>query len=184
MREDISWDAYYLKICDAVGLKSRCLSRHVGAIIVRDKKVIGTGYNGPPKGVPHCESRWRSDNALREEAVKQCIASSESEFDEFGTKMLCPRSILGYNSGQGLEWCIAAHAERNCLINASREGVDPRGTTLYLNTCLPCKDCLIEIIQYGVVEVVAKELVYYDKMSEWLVYFSGLKVRGFSINGR
>ena len=49
------WDSYFHKICTAVSSKSPCLSRNIGAIIVRDKSVISTGYNGPPRNYPHCE---------------------------------------------------------------------------------------------------------------------------------
>lgn len=49
-----SWDKYYLNICNAVASKSPCLSRQIGAILVRDKSVISTGYNGPARGIPHC----------------------------------------------------------------------------------------------------------------------------------
>ena len=50
-----TWDEYFLKIAKDVSLRSTCLRRHVGAVIVRDKRILSTGYNGPPKGIPHCK---------------------------------------------------------------------------------------------------------------------------------
>jgi len=129
------WDQYFMNICDAVASKSPCLSRQIGAILVRDNSIVSTGYNGPARGYPHCE-------------------------DE------CPRHAKGYASGEGLLECPAAHAEGNCISNAARNGVSTLGCTLYLNTVIPCKDCMITLVNAGIREVVVKEKTYYHKMSE------------------
>ena len=55
MQRDPAWDLYFRQICDAIASKSPCYSRQIGAILVHDKSIVSTGYNGPPRGVPHCE---------------------------------------------------------------------------------------------------------------------------------
>ena len=51
----MNWDSYFYTVCQSVASKSSCLSRQIGAILVRDHSIISTGYNGPPRGVPHCK---------------------------------------------------------------------------------------------------------------------------------
>ena len=143
------WDKYFYSICEAVGKNSKCLSRQIGAILVMDKVVICTGYNGPPRGVPHCEGS------------------------------ICPRRTAGYKSGEGLHLCPAAHAERNAIIQAARLGIMTKGSALYLNTQMPCKDCLIEIINAGINEVVCVDMKLYDEKSEFILKHSELSIRIF-----
>ena len=81
---------------------------------------------------------------------------------------LCPRYTHGFKSGQGVEFCPAAHAERNALINAARHGIRTAGATMYMSCPVPCKDCATEIINAGVVEVVCTSLDYYDEVSRML----------------
>jgi dCMP deaminase len=52
--ERLSWDDYFMEITHLVAKRSTCLRRHVGAVIVRDKRILATGYNGAPRGLPHC----------------------------------------------------------------------------------------------------------------------------------
>lgn len=155
------WDNYFMSIARIVGKNSSCLSRKIGAILVKDKSIIATGYNGAPRGVPHCENRNKNK------------------------EMICPRKLQGYKSGEGLHLCIAAHAERNCLIDAARRGVSTLGTVLYCDCMIPCKDCLVEIINAGVYEVVCnlsgsntKNIgKFYDEMSEYILDNSNLILR-------
>lgn len=172
----MSWDRYYLDLCNTVASNSKCLSRKLGSIIVMDKSIISTGYNGPPRNVPQCNTRWNDDIYLTTKARNANIDKIEGEnLDK------CPRYVLGYKSGQGLDICIAGHAERNALINAARHGIAVKGAILYLNTVVCCKDCLIEIINAGIVEVVCTDLIYYDGESQYLVEKSGIKVRKYVI---
>ena len=63
----MKWDEYFLDICCSISTKSPCLSRKIGAILVRDNSIISTGYNGPPRGVPHCgHDRFMADHDLRD----------------------------------------------------------------------------------------------------------------------
>ena len=144
------WDPYFLTICNAVASKSSCLSRQIGAILVRDKSVVATGYNGPARGYPHC------------------LPST------------CPRQLKpGYKSGEDLVSCPAAHAEANCIANAARLGVSTKGCTLYLNTIIPCKDCMILLVNAGIIEVVTTDLTYYHQMSEGIALNGGIRIRRF-----
>ena len=151
------WDRYFHGICDAVAVQSPCLSRNIGAILVRDKSIIATGYNGPPRGFTHCIEKGNS----------------------------CPRmSLEGYESGKFLDICPAAHAEANCLVNAARNGVIVINSTLYMNCVVPCKDCMILLANAGITGVVVDSLDPYssvNQMSKEIADFSGIEVRRFNL---
>ena len=166
----MTWDEYYLKICNTVAENSKCLSRKIGAILVRDKSIISTGYNGPPRGVPPCDKRILLDKELTTICFNKGIVDS---------KMVdkCPRYVLGFKSGEGLEWCIAGHAERNALINAVREGISTKGTKMYMNCSTPCTSCLVEIINAGIKEIIITNENYYDSSAKYLLEQSELKWR-------
>ena len=169
MKKDNNWDKYFLNICNAVAENSKCLSRKIGAIIVKDNIIVSTGYNGPPRGVPECQNRYTLD----ERVVDKCKGM---DID----KNVCPRYTLGYKSGQGLDICIAGHAERNALINAARVGISTKGLKMYMNCPTSCKDCLIEIINAGIEEIIVTEGDFYDETSKYLLEHSNLKVRKFN----
>jgi len=140
-------------------MNSKCLSRQIGSVIAtKDHSVVSTGYNGPPRDVRHCSTRtWQGDE--------------------------CPRRVMGFPSGEGLQHCPAAHAEANASFTAAREGWKLKGCTLYLNTGVPCMECLKAIIQVGIDEVVCtNEKNFYDHMSGYLIEHSGLKVREYDLS--
>jgi dCMP deaminase len=162
------WDLYFMKLAHEVAQNSKCLSRSIGAVLVRDKSIISTGYNGPPRSVPEC---WmRNPSYIRE----------------------CPRQLQGYKSGEGLHLCIAGHAERNAIVNAARLGIETKGTTLVCYCGVPCKDCMIEIINAGIVEIIYKKgsstgIIdddYYDELSKYLVENSSIIIRGIYFDER
>ena len=97
-----SWDEYFLKLAFEVSKRSTCLRRAVGAIIVKDRRILATGYNGVPSGLRHCE--------------------------ETG----CLREQLGVPSGQRHEICRGLHAEQNAIIQAARYGIDIEGSSIYI----------------------------------------------------
>lgn len=129
----LDFDTYFMAIAKVVATKSTCWSRQIGAVLVKDKAIIGTGYNGPPRGMAPCHV--------------------VTEFGEV-TNGVCPRRELGFKSGEGLHLCPAAHAERNALIQAARTGVSTMGTTLYCYCGQVCKDCAAEIVNAGVTRLV------------------------------
>ena len=149
-----NWDNYFYGICQQVTKNSKCLSRNIGAILVRDKVIVATGYNGPPRGMAHCNTRSGLDQ--------------------------CPRRFFGYGSGEGLHLCPAAHAEANCIANAARVGVNTKDTTIYMTCEIPCNNCLALIINAGISEVVCKSITPYDDLSVEILEQSSLTLRSFN----
>jgi dCMP deaminase len=108
-------DEYFLKIATVVAERSTCLRHHVGAVAVRDKHILATGYNGAPSG------------------LKDCL--------ELG----CLRDELGIESGTRQEICRGIHAEQNVIIQAALHGVDLTGATVYAthSPCILCAKMLV-----------------------------------------
>lgn len=171
------WDRYFLSICRAVASKSPCMSRKIGALLVRDHSIVSTGYNGPPRGIPHCDhDRYMIDNAL-----KDAIASYPKPINILRFSNECPRRVLGYKSGTHMELCPAQHAEENAVSNAARNGVSTIGTTLYMNSHIPCKNCFGTLINAGIVEIVVEETTVYDRYTQFLIDYSNITIRSFEI---
>lgn len=166
-----SWDEYFYNVCRQVARNSKCLSRRIGAVMVRDKSIISTGYNGPPRGIPRCDKRWKLDPDF---AAKYGPMVEGKELEG-----KCPRYVIGFESGQGLEVCPAGHAERNALINAARHGITTKGATLYMSCGIPCTPCLVEIINSGIEGIVVTSLRMYDETSRYLLTQGNLNVRLF-----
>ncbi|MGQ9732217.1 MAG: deoxycytidylate deaminase [Candidatus Zipacnadales bacterium] len=119
-----SWDEYFQEIAQVVAKRSTCLRRQVGAILVRDRRILTTGYNGAPQGLPHCA--------------------------ELGG---CYREQIGVPSGQRHELCRGLHAEQNAIIQAAVHGIQVTGSMLYV-TISPCALCAKMLINAGVIRVV------------------------------
>jgi dCMP deaminase len=111
----ISWDEYFMEIARLVAKRSTCLRRKVGAVIVRDKHILATGYNGAPSGLPHC------------------------------IDVGCLREKENIPSGERHELCRGLHAEQNAIIQAANHGASLRGSTLYTTTypCIICTKMII-----------------------------------------
>ena len=171
------WDRYFLNLCVTISEESPCLSRRVGVVIARDNIVISTGYNGPPRKIPHCgKERASKDNVLKRVFDTEVFKST---YDDLDVKITCPRKLLGYKSNEGLSLCPAQHAEMNAITNAARIGTSVEGATLYINSCIPCKNCLGAVINSGIEMIVVKELTFYDSLSEYIVDNSNLIIREF-----
>ena len=110
-----SWDEYFMKLANEVATRTTCMRRGVGAVIVKDRRILATGYNGVPTGMRHCA--------------------------ETG----CLRQQLGVPSGQRHEICRGLHAEQNAIIQAARYGINITGASIYVNTqpCVVCAKMLI-----------------------------------------
>ncbi|MCD6277524.1 cytidine/deoxycytidylate deaminase family protein [candidate division WOR-3 bacterium] len=122
-----SWDEYFMEITELVAKRSTCLRRKVGAVVVKDKRILTTGYNGPPAGLKHC--------------------------DELGG---CLRDKLGIPSGERMELSRAVHAEQNAIIQAAKYGISIDGATIYV-TNHPCFICAKMLINAGIKRIVYKE---------------------------
>jgi len=143
------WDHYFMNIAEAVKLRCNCLSAKKGAIIVRDKQILSTGYNGSPKGVTHCN---------------------------LGGCERCTLRHLGkIKSGVYSAPCICAHAEENAIAQAAYNGTSTKGATMY-TTFTPCSNCAKLIINSGITAVVAKN-DYPDKVGKKLFEEAGVKFR-------
>lgn len=122
-----TWDEYFMEMAELAAKRSTCLRRNVGAVIVKDRHSIATGYNGAPSGVKHC--------------------------DEIGG---CLRQQLNVPSGQRHEICRALHAEQNAIIQAAKMGNSIDGATIYI-THQPCAICAKMIINSGIKRIIIKE---------------------------
>lgn len=168
------WDKYFLGICKAVATNSKCLSRNIGAILVKDKSIISTGYNGPPRGIRTCNQRILVDDALRKEYSEITHLTNKQK------ESMCPRYVLGFKSGEGLDLCVAGHAERNSIVNAARMGICTHGSTMYMTCGVPCTPCLVEIINAGIVEIVVTNTDFYDTSGKYLLGESNLICRTYT----
>ena len=112
--ERLSWDDYFMEITHLVSKRSTCLRRHVGSVIVRDKRILTTGYNGAASG------------------TKDCL--------ELG----CLRNKMKIPSGKQHEICRAIHAEQNAIIQASLHGINIQNATIYCthSPCILCAKML------------------------------------------
>ena len=110
-----SWDQYFLGIADLISKRSTCLRRSVGAVLVKDKRILATGYNGAPSKIRHCS--------------------------EVG----CIREKMHVPSGERHELCRGLHAEQNAFLQAALHGTSLKGATLYCNTqpCIICAKMII-----------------------------------------
>lgn len=171
----MTWDSYFYKICEAVASKSPCLSRQIGAILVKDHSIVATGFNGPSRGIPHC-----GIDRVNKDLVLSKILLSHN-INECSDVKGCPRKILGYESGTHMELCPAQHAEVNAISNAARLGVSVLDTTLYMNSLHPCKNCFGALINAGILEIVVDDISYYDKYTKFLSDNSSITIRRFEL---
>jgi dCMP deaminase len=145
----LSWNEYFLKMAEITSLRSPCLSNKKGCVIVKENRVLGTGYNGPPSGLPHCE--WRDDHG--EYKIHYDVDLKEFyPIGDFQPINSCPRQRIGFTSGQGLEHCPAIHAEINAIIMSR---TDIRNSFLYCSfTEIPCRECSKLIINAEITKII------------------------------
>jgi dCMP deaminase len=156
----LSFDELWMGMCQLLAKRSPCMSRQIGAVIVRDNILLAMGYNGPPRGIAHCDERWHSDPVINEAAR--------------GGQ--CPRQAMGFKSGEGLEYCPAEHAERNAIIHATLTGTILFGATMYCNCGVCCLECAKAIIQAGITRVVLTGREHYDLLGMKLFNEAGVYV--------
>ncbi|MDR3205801.1 MAG: cytidine/deoxycytidylate deaminase family protein [Candidatus Methanoplasma sp.] len=135
-------DQYFMDMAELVSSRSTCVRRRVGAVIVKDKHILSTGYNGSPKGTRHCE--------------------------ELG----CIREQMDIPSGTRHELCRGVHAEQNAVAQAAYFGVSVNGATIYSTTfpCSMCAKILINsgisevVYKLGYMDDLSKELLSETQM--------------------
>jgi dCMP deaminase len=131
------WDEYFMGIVELVAKRSTCLRRSVGAALVRDKRILATGYNGAPSGLHHC------------------------------LDVGCLRERLHVPSGERHELCRGLHAEQNAIIQAALHGVSVKGSTLYCTNqpCIICAKMIINagitmaVVKDGYADKLAEEML-------------------------
>ena len=132
-----SWEQYFMNITNLVAERSTCLRRAVGAVLVKDKRILSTGYNGAPANLKHC------------------------------LEVGCLREQLGVESGKMHELCRGIHAEQNAIIQAAYHGVSVKGAVIYCTNqpCSICARMIINAgiikiyYQSGYADALAKELL-------------------------
>lgn len=132
-----NWDEYFMGIVELVAKRSTCLRRSVGAALVRDKRILATGYNGAPSGLHHC------------------------------LDVGCLRERLQVPSGERHELCRGLHAEQNAIIQAALHGVSVKGSTLYCTNqpCIICAKMIINagitmaVVKDGYADKLAEEML-------------------------
>ena len=133
-----SWDEYFMEITRLVASRSTCLRRHVGAVIVKDKRILTTGYNGAPTGIRHC------------------------------LDVGCLRETMNIPSGERHELCRGIHAEQNAIIQAAFHGVSVKDASLYCTNqpCTICAKMIINAgikriyFRSGYADALAQEMLY------------------------
>ena len=121
------WDEYFMEMAVLTARRSTCLRRQVGAVIVNDRHIVSTGYNGAPRGLKHCSERGG-----------------------------CIREKMNVPSGERHELCMALHAEQNAIIQAATLGQSIESAMIYI-THQPCSICAKMIINAGLRRIVVKE---------------------------
>jgi dCMP deaminase len=157
MPEKISWDDYFMEIARAASKRASCFKKKAGAVLVRNKQILSTGFNGAPKKIQDC-------------------------FE----KGYCMRQKAGIPSGEKLEFCMATHAEQNAIVQAACSGTAINESILY-TTVQPCILCAKVIINSGIKEVVfeipqkdfnkKQPLPESDILAAQLLEEAGIKVR-------
>ncbi|MDR2192644.1 MAG: cytidine/deoxycytidylate deaminase family protein [Endomicrobium sp.] len=149
-----SWDEYFMKLAWLVAERSTCLRHHVGAVMVKDRRILTTGYNGAAAG------------------VKDCL------------KLGCLRDALKIPSGQRHEICRAIHAEQNAIIQGGFQGVNIKGSTLYCthSPCALCAKMIVNAgVKKVVVGNIYPDNFYKELFSEAGVEYSYLTIKNLVI---
>ncbi|NVM01392.1 MAG: dCMP deaminase family protein [Candidatus Helarchaeota archaeon] len=136
------FNKWVFKIIGVISERSKCIRYKVGAVIIRDKTILSTGYNGPPRGLAHC-------------CDEQIGCSIEKHKKTLNT--------LQSNTG----FCRGAHAEANAIVQAAKNGIRIEGAIIYCNLS-PCAHCLKLILNAGIKKIIYKE-DYEDKLRDSLL---------------
>lgn len=139
-----SWDHYFMQIAKVVASRSNCLTRQTGAVIVRDRMILSTGYNGTPRHIKNCN----------EGGCPRCNNAKDSQSD--------------YKTGTKLDNCFCVHAEENAIIQAAYHGMNIQEATLYAFYS-PCIFCAKSIINGGITRIVYNKAYSMDENAKRLI---------------
>jgi deoxycytidylate deaminase len=118
---------------------------------------------------------------MQDELLVKKLHKHKHKWSPNKLRRTCPRKVLGFKSGEGLEWCTAQHAETNCLANAARLGVSTLNTILYMNYVVPCKNCIGALINAGVRRIVVDDDILYDEHTLFILKNSDVEIRRFKV---
>lgn len=183
----------YMKMAKFISSnKISCLSRGIGTVIVHptENRILGTGYNGPPRGTPNCDSYDYLKNVVFSQLTSddldyvisrdnECMAlNTAHEFaSQYDGCQICPRRLIGAESGQRLELCSCAHSEQNAIINA---GQSVCGAYLFCWCGPPCFDiCAKAIVNANIARVYAlksPDSMYNENKTRWLFSSAGVEL--------
>lgn len=150
-----SWDKYFIRIAKLVASRSSCLTRKVGAVIVKDKMIISTGYNGTSRGIKNC--------------------------NEGGCQRCADRKSGKLKSGERLDECVCVHAEENALLQAAYNGISIKGGIFY-TSLYPCNYCTKHIINSGIRKVYYSDKYKLDEVSKNLFKEAGVELLQYRDN--
>lgn len=144
MRPD--WNEYFFQVTALIAQRSTCVRRQVGAVIVRDKRILATGYNGAPSNLAHCGERRGG----------------------------CIRNAMAIPSGERLDICRALHAEQNAILQAAHFGTSIKGSDIYISF-QPCFTCAKMLINAGIETIFIAD-GYPDTLAEDILNEAGVAV--------
>ncbi len=122
-----SWDEYFMSLAQVVKTRGNCIRQKVGAVVEKDRRIIATGYNGTPQGIPNCF----------EGGCDRCRAREDGQLER----------------GQDKDKCVCIHAEQNAIIQSAYHGISTKDAEMY-TTLSPCSQCAKVIINAGIRRIV------------------------------
>jgi dCMP deaminase len=144
-----TWDEYFMEIARAASKRGTCDRARVGCVIAKNKQILVTGYNGAPRGMPHC--------------------------DEVGHQM----KKITHEDGHTSEHCLrTAHAEQNAILQAAKIGVPLEGATVYCSMT-PCATCAKMILNTGIKEIICEKRYHAGEESEEMFRLAGIDLKFF-----
>lgn len=141
-----TWDQYFLRIADVIGERGTCDRGRIGCVIVRDNRILTTGYVGAPKGLPHC--------------------------DEIGHLM---HTVINEDGTESRHCVRTTHAEQNAILQAALHGVSLEGATIYAKF-EPCLSCVKSIINAGIKRIVCQKRYHAGQLSREFLEKAGVKL--------
>lgn len=168
-----------MKLARSIGEdNTSCYSRKYGSVITDQQyRVVGIGYNGPPRGTPHCDEAeylstffWPQLKTVERDMLGN---DCESFVEQHSGKRVCPRKLLQTGPGERATLCSCQHAERNAITNST---CDLSDKIMFNWCCAPCIGCAGAIINAGIVEVHCLVASDYEPTARWLLRKGGVKL--------
>jgi len=157
------WDEYFMGIADKVAERATCGRGRSGCVIVKNNRILVTGYVGSPPGMFHCDEAGHQMIKVYKEDNNVCQVKNEIIYKQLGTEH-CVRTI---------------HAEQNAIIQAAKHGIALEGSTLYCRMT-PCRVCAMFIVSVGIRSVVCEKKYHTGQESEEMFHKADIPISFFS----